>query len=91
MAGLQTATARSSSEKEIAGGRAEKEAVHTKIASATVGYPTPEDGLINASGHREQLDRNFNLISICSYAITAGNSWVSLGGTIVSQSILSHS
>ncbi len=48
-------------------------------SSATEG----SDGLINASGHRQQLDRNFNLVSLCSYAITAGNSWVSLGGTIV--------
>lgn len=44
---------------------------------------TADDGLINASGHSQQLDRNFNLLSICSYAITAGNTWVSLGGSIV--------
>lgn len=38
---------------------------------------------INASGHRQELERNFNLVSICSFAITSGNTWVSLGGTVV--------
>lgn len=36
---------------------------------------------INASGHRQELDRNFNLLSICALAITSGNTWVALGGT----------
>ena len=65
----------------------EKEAIeHTNVTSAspvTDGSATDDGSLINASGHKQQLDRNFNLISICSYAITAGNTWVSLGGTIV--------
>ena len=42
-----------------------------------------EDGEINASGHRQELLRNFNLLSICSVAITTGNTWVAIGGTIV--------
>ena len=46
-----------------------------------------EDGrrmsIINASGHRQELERNFGLFSICSMAITTGNTWVALGGTIV--------
>ena len=63
----------------------EKGGVVAAISSTnhTESYATADEGLINASGHRQQLDRNFNLISICSYAITAGNSWVSLGGSIV--------
>ena len=36
---------------------------------------------INASGHHQELDRNFNLVSICALAITSGNTWVALGGT----------
>ena len=60
-----------------------KEVVDTTVASATDGSDTQDGSLINASGHKEELDRNFNLVSICSYAITAGNTWVSLGGTIV--------
>ena len=37
---------------------------------------------INPSGHHQQLDRNFNLLSICSLAITAGNTWIAVGGSI---------
>ncbi|KAL9608625.1 MAG: hypothetical protein Q9204_009221 [Flavoplaca sp. TL-2023a] len=61
----------------------DKEAVSTATASAT---PTDDATFINASGHREQLDRNFGIVSIICYATTAGNCWVSLGGTIEPQS-----
>jgi len=40
--------------------------------------------LINASGHAQELDRNFRLINICGLGITAGNTWLALGGSIVS-------
>lgn len=53
-------------------------------SSPSAGSLTADDGLINASGHRQQLERNFGLMSIIAYAITAGNTWVSLGGTLVS-------
>ncbi len=64
----------------------EKDVPHTDVLSSlpSAGSPTAEGGLINASGHRQQLERNFGLMSIIAYAITAGNTWVSLGGTIVS-------
>lgn len=45
---------------------------------------TADDGLINASGYRQELERNFRLTSIIAFAITAGNTWVPLGGAIVS-------
>lgn len=40
-------------------------------------------GEINASGHRQELQRNFGLLALCGVAITTGNSWVAMGGTIV--------
>ncbi|PVH75333.1 amino acid transporter [Cadophora sp. DSE1049] len=40
------------------------------------------DGLINASGHRQELDRNFRLIDICGMGITTGSTWTALGGSI---------
>jgi choline transport protein len=47
---------------------------------------TPDsDGLINASGHRQELDRNFHFIHIAGLGITSGNTWIALGGSIVSQ------
>lgn len=44
----------------------------------------PADGeLINASGHRQELERNFSLISICAVAVTTGNTWIAQGGSVV--------
>ncbi len=42
---------------------------------------------INASGHKQELERNFSLLSICGVAVTTGVSWTSVGGSIVSISI----
>lgn len=39
--------------------------------------------LLNASGHPQQLDRNFSLLSVCSVGICTGNTWAALGGSIV--------
>lgn len=44
----------------------------------------PNAGLINASGHVQELQRHFSLLSLCSVAITTGNTWVAIGGGIVS-------
>ena len=41
--------------------------------------------VINASGHKQELDRQFSLLSICSIGITTGNVWAALGGSIVSS------
>ena len=38
---------------------------------------------INGAGHVQELDRNFNLLSACGMALTAGNTWAALGGSIV--------
>ena len=44
--------------------------------------------VLNASGHKQELERNFSLLSICSIGITTGNVWAALGGSIVCS--LSH-
>lgn len=38
--------------------------------------------IVNASGHRDQLQRHYGLISICGLALTIDNAWVALGGSI---------
>lgn len=48
--------------------------------SAEDKHPTE---LVNASGHRQELQRNFGLISICAIAITTGNTWIAQGGSVV--------
>lgn len=38
--------------------------------------------LINASGHKQELERNFSLLSICAVAVTTGNTWIAQGGSV---------
>ncbi|RDW90127.1 putative choline transport protein [Aspergillus mulundensis] len=40
------------------------------------------DAPVNASGHRQELQRNYGLLSICALAITTGNTWIAQGGSI---------
>ena len=42
---------------------------------------------INASGHKQELERNFSLLSICGVAVTTGVSWTSVGGSVVGSAI----
>ncbi|KAJ5682864.1 DsDNA-dependent ATPase (Rad54b) [Penicillium macrosclerotiorum] len=44
---------------------------------------TQQGELINASGHRQELERNFSLLSICAVAVTTGNTWIAQGGSVV--------
>ncbi|PYI23761.1 amino acid transporter [Aspergillus violaceofuscus CBS 115571] len=57
---------------------------------AAIELHSPSDGRrssvsapINASGHKQELDRNFGFINICGLALTSGNTWIALGGSIV--------
>ncbi|KAJ3498644.1 hypothetical protein NLG97_g975 [Lecanicillium saksenae] len=36
----------------------------------------------NASGHKQEVERNFSLINICGIAVTTGNSWTAVGGSV---------
>lgn len=38
--------------------------------------------VLNASGHKQELERNFSLLSMCAIGITTGNVWAALGGSI---------
>ena len=38
--------------------------------------------IVNASGHRDQLKRQYGLLSICGLALTIDSAWVALGGSI---------
>lgn len=46
--------------------------------------PVIETGeVLNASGHAQELDRNFSLLALTSVGINTGNTWAALGGSIV--------
>ena len=47
------------------------------------GYIT--DGRINASGHVQQLDRNFNLLTLAGIGLVVGNVWPAFGGAILTS------
>lgn len=38
-----------------------------------------EGEVVNASGHRDQLQRQYGLLSICGMALTVDNAWVAIG------------
>jgi len=66
-------------------------AVKDSAPSSPSDAPTPPPDLsagelINASGHKQELERNFSLLSLCAIAITSGNTWVAIGGSVVSLS-----
>ena len=41
-----------------------------------------EGTLVNASGHRDQLQRQYGLLSICGLALTIDNAWIAFGGSL---------
>ncbi|KAF2157267.1 choline transport protein [Myriangium duriaei CBS 260.36] len=43
---------------------------------------TQDGAAVNASGHRDQLTRQYGLLSVCGLAITIDNAWVALGGSL---------
>lgn len=47
--------------------------------------------VVNASGHKQELQRNFGLLSICAIAVTTGNTWIAQGGSVVSTEFSSKS
>jgi choline transport protein len=38
--------------------------------------------VVNASGHRDQLRREYGLLSICGLALSVDNAWVALGTSL---------
>jgi hypothetical protein len=59
---------------------------HTTDSVGVENQGPDSDGLINASGHRQELDRNFHFIHIAGLGITSGNTWIAIGGSVVSLS-----
>jgi hypothetical protein len=38
---------------------------------------------VNASGHQDELERQYGIWSLCGLALTIDNAWVALGGSII--------
>ena len=41
-----------------------------------------EGKVVNASGHQDQLQRQYGLLSICGLALTIDNAWIAFGGSL---------
>ena len=65
----------------------EKEAIRATDDSSSSdrnGVESLERGeIVNASGHVQQLYRNFNLLTLAGVGIVVGNVWPALGGSIL--------
>lgn len=59
----------------------DKEKIQTDI-DRRVSVVGERGEIVNASGHRDQLQRHYGLLSICGLALTIDNAWVALGGSI---------
>ncbi|KAJ7325867.1 choline transport protein [Mycena albidolilacea] len=58
----------------------EKNIQDSVVMSTEVG--TEGRGRINASGHVDELDRQYGLLSICATALNIDSAWLALGGSI---------
>jgi hypothetical protein len=43
---------------------------------------TLDGGLVNASGHQDELHRQYSIWSLCGLALTVDNAWIALGGSL---------
>ncbi|KAF2225090.1 choline transport protein [Elsinoe ampelina] len=48
----------------------------------SISVVTREGQIVNASGHKDQLKRQYGLLSVCGLALTIDNAWVALGGSL---------
>ncbi|KAI1636347.1 putative choline transport protein [Biscogniauxia mediterranea] len=64
-------------EKEL---EAQQDAVAGTTRYGEVKLETGE--VVNASGHRQELERNFSLFNMCAVAVVIGNCWAISGATI---------
>jgi hypothetical protein len=69
----------------------DNEKIHDGVlekGEVTEDYSTEQGSVINASGHTDQLTRQYGLVGLTGIAVTVNNAWVVLGSSI-SVSILS--
>ncbi|KAH8903721.1 amino acid permease [Coniochaeta sp. PMI_546] len=52
-------------------------------ARSSIAVKAGHTGLINASGHVQELARNFNLLSLAGVGLVVGNVWPAIGGSIL--------
>ena len=66
---------------EIHDGTLPTEKRHSSVAGDDV-VITMNGEIVNASGHRDQLQRQYGILSICGMALTVDNAWVAFGTSL---------
>lgn len=68
--------------------RSDKQTIHNNTngqedGDLTHGDVIALDGtIVNASGHRDQLQRHYGFFSICGLALSVDNAWVAIGTSL---------
>lgn len=53
-----------------------------ELSERNTSVVTKTGEIINASGHRDQLQRQYGLLSICGLALNIDNAWIAFGGSL---------
>lgn len=53
------------------------------VPSSGAGAIEGSHELVNASGHTQELERNFSLLSLAGVGLVVGNVWPAVGGSIL--------
>lgn len=77
----------SSQEKKVSFDAPRKDPIATPgtvqdIADRRTSIVSKEGEIINASGHRDQLQRQYGLLSICGLALNINSAWIVFGGSL---------
>lgn len=77
----------SSQEKKVSFDAPHKDPIATPgtvqdIADRRTSIVSKEGEIINASGHRDQLQRQYGLLSICGLALNINSAWIVFGGSL---------
>ncbi|KAK4547863.1 hypothetical protein LTR36_010582 [Oleoguttula mirabilis] len=51
-------------------------------ANRRTSHVSKEGTVVNASGHKDQLQRQYGTLSICGLALNIDNAWVAFGGSL---------
>lgn len=65
------------------GAKSHADTTKTEDNRSSIAAKAGHTGLINASGHVQELARNFNLLSLAGVGLVVGNVWPAIGGSIL--------
>ena len=66
----------------------DKPSIQYEADDSTIGVGEVTE-VYNDTGHKQEMERQFSLLSVCSIGISTGNVWAALGGSIVCHSHVS--